>query len=247
MLAQVPCCTNFQELPWKSIVDVPWQFVPGPAAQSFSPLSATPKHFSLPAATAALASASVSGAAAAKEASAEATALARITVLTLDFIDIGISPSLIGKCVVHRAPSIGCTMMTSLRPRSVNSDKRCRYILLHMVNRDIESEVCGRWSVYNSRSAPRTSRIPMGVCCGPIQRGSVPSSNERRNRKTPSAILEHTQVLHRTLAFKRVNFACRAMNPSSCQRWTRRRKFTRGHAAQRISPANLSYRTRVSP
>ncbi len=38
------------ELPglvWKSTVDVPWQVVPGPAAQSFWPLRATPKHFSL--------------------------------------------------------------------------------------------------------------------------------------------------------------------------------------------------------
>src|SRR5712692_11776559 len=107
MLVQVPCCTNFQELPWKSIVDVPWQVVPGPAAQSFCPFSATPKHFSLPAATAALASASVNGAAAAKEASAEATAIARIPVLTFDFIDIGISPRFLGTYVVHCAPSIG--------------------------------------------------------------------------------------------------------------------------------------------
>src|SRR5258706_12487592 len=56
MLAQVPCCTNFQELPWKATVDVPWHVVPGPGAQSFCDFSATPKHFSLPAATAALAS-----------------------------------------------------------------------------------------------------------------------------------------------------------------------------------------------
>ena len=39
--------TNFHELPWKSTVEVPWQVVPGPAAQSFWPFSATPKHFSL--------------------------------------------------------------------------------------------------------------------------------------------------------------------------------------------------------
>ena len=45
--AQVPPWTNFHELAWKSTVEVPWQVVPGPAAQSFWPLSATPKHFSL--------------------------------------------------------------------------------------------------------------------------------------------------------------------------------------------------------
>ena len=53
MLVQVPPCTNFQALPWKSTVEVPWQVVPGPAAQSFWPFSATPKHFSFLAATAA--------------------------------------------------------------------------------------------------------------------------------------------------------------------------------------------------
>jgi hypothetical protein len=42
MLTQVPPRTNFQELPWKSMVEVPWQVVPGPAAQSFSALRATP-------------------------------------------------------------------------------------------------------------------------------------------------------------------------------------------------------------
>ena len=42
MLVQVPARTNFQALPWKSMVDVPWQLVPGPAAQSFWPFSATP-------------------------------------------------------------------------------------------------------------------------------------------------------------------------------------------------------------
>src|ERR1700754_906422 len=47
MLVHVPPGVNFHELPWKSIVDVPWQVVPGPAAQSFCPFSATPKHFSL--------------------------------------------------------------------------------------------------------------------------------------------------------------------------------------------------------
>ena len=34
-LVHVPCGTNFQELPWKSTVEVPWHVVPGPAAQSF--------------------------------------------------------------------------------------------------------------------------------------------------------------------------------------------------------------------
>ena len=37
--SQVPPCTNFQALPWKSTVEVPWQVVPGPAAQSFSQLA----------------------------------------------------------------------------------------------------------------------------------------------------------------------------------------------------------------
>src|SRR5262249_4626508 len=40
--AQVPLATYFQALPWKSTVEVPAQVVPGPAAQSLSPLSATP-------------------------------------------------------------------------------------------------------------------------------------------------------------------------------------------------------------
>jgi hypothetical protein len=91
MLAQVPCPTNFQELPWKSMVDVPWQVVPGPAAQSFCPFSATPKHFSLPAATAALPSASVKGAAAAIDASALVTAPASKSELTVDFTDMSFS------------------------------------------------------------------------------------------------------------------------------------------------------------
>ena len=39
---QVPAGTNFHALPWKSMVDVPWQLVPGPAAQSFMPFSETP-------------------------------------------------------------------------------------------------------------------------------------------------------------------------------------------------------------
>src|SRR5258708_2888514 len=47
MLVQVPPWTNFHALPWKSVVEGPWQVVPGPAAQSFWPFSATPKHFSL--------------------------------------------------------------------------------------------------------------------------------------------------------------------------------------------------------
>ena len=42
MLAQVPPCTNFHALPWKSVVEVPWHVVPGPAAQSFWPFSDTP-------------------------------------------------------------------------------------------------------------------------------------------------------------------------------------------------------------
>src|SRR5215813_4107046 len=89
MLVQVPPCTNFHALPWKSTVEVPWQVVPGPAAQSFWPFSATPKHFSLWAATAASASALVSGPAAAMVASAVLMAPARTNELTTFFADIG--------------------------------------------------------------------------------------------------------------------------------------------------------------
>src|SRR5258707_8275547 len=92
MLTQVPCCANFQELPWKSTVDVPWQVVPAPAAQSFCAFSATPKHFSLPAATAALPSASVSGAAATIDARAVVVAPASTNALTVDLTDIWFSP-----------------------------------------------------------------------------------------------------------------------------------------------------------
>src|ERR1700737_5672179 len=81
--------TNFHALPWKSAFEVPWQVVPGPAAQSFWPFSATPKHFSLWAATAASPSALVSGAAEAMVASAVVTAPARIRELTRFFADIG--------------------------------------------------------------------------------------------------------------------------------------------------------------
>ena len=63
IFAQEPPATNFQELPWKSTVEVPWQDVPAPAAQSFCPFSATPKHFSLCAAIAAASSPFVKGAA----------------------------------------------------------------------------------------------------------------------------------------------------------------------------------------
>src|SRR3984957_2934723 len=89
MLEQVPPWTNFHALPWKSAVEVPWQVVPGPAAQSFWPFSATPKHFSLWAAMAASPSALVSGAAAAMVASAVVTAPARTNELTSFFVDIG--------------------------------------------------------------------------------------------------------------------------------------------------------------
>src|SRR6266446_3716579 len=92
ILAQVPPWTNFQELPWKSTVEVPWQVVPGPAAQSFCPFRATPKHFSLCAATAASPSAFVSGAAKAVEAMAAVTALARIAAGILVGTDICLSP-----------------------------------------------------------------------------------------------------------------------------------------------------------
>src|SRR5271166_1083545 len=87
---QVPPWTNFHELPWKSTVEVPWQVVPGPAAQSFWPLRATPKHFSLCAAMAAAFSASVKGAAEASVASAPDRALARTSEVTTVFADIGL-------------------------------------------------------------------------------------------------------------------------------------------------------------
>jgi hypothetical protein len=39
--------TSFQALAWWSVLDEPAQVVPAPAAQSFWPLRATPKHFSV--------------------------------------------------------------------------------------------------------------------------------------------------------------------------------------------------------
>src|SRR5271156_674409 len=97
---QVPPATNFQEFPWKSTVDVPWQVVPGPAAQSFCPFSATPKHFSLCAATAASPSAFVNGAANEIDESAAVMAPARIAAVTVDFVDMcypsGIPSFLVG-------------------------------------------------------------------------------------------------------------------------------------------------------
>jgi hypothetical protein len=57
-------------------------------AMGICPFSATPKHFCLPAATAALPSASVSGAAAAIDASAVVTAPASTNALTVDLADI---------------------------------------------------------------------------------------------------------------------------------------------------------------
>src|SRR4051794_16946197 len=92
MLVQVPPCTNFHALPWKSVVEVPWQVVPGPAAQSFWPFRATPKHFSFLAATAASPSALVSGAAVASVASAVDMAPARTSVVTASLADIEVSP-----------------------------------------------------------------------------------------------------------------------------------------------------------
>jgi hypothetical protein len=46
MVLQVPSSTYFQALACLSVFDVPAQVVPGPAAQSFFPAMATPKHFS---------------------------------------------------------------------------------------------------------------------------------------------------------------------------------------------------------
>jgi hypothetical protein len=42
MVVQVPASTYFQALAWKSVLEVPAQVVPGPAAQSFLPAMATP-------------------------------------------------------------------------------------------------------------------------------------------------------------------------------------------------------------
>jgi hypothetical protein len=67
---------------------VPWQVVPGPAAQSFWPFRATPKHFSFFAAMAASPSALVRGAAAATVASAVETAPASTSELIVVFIDL---------------------------------------------------------------------------------------------------------------------------------------------------------------
>ena len=44
VFSQVPFGTSDQALPWKSILEVPAQVVPAPAAQSFLPFKATPKH-----------------------------------------------------------------------------------------------------------------------------------------------------------------------------------------------------------
>src|ERR1700692_1967364 len=89
MDVQVPPRTNFHEFPWKSTVEVPWQVVPGPAAQSFWPFRATPKHFSLWAATAACSSSLVRGAALARLARALDSAPARMRELITVFVDIG--------------------------------------------------------------------------------------------------------------------------------------------------------------
>ena len=47
MCSHVPLGAYVHALPWKSAVEVPWQLVPGPAAQSFSAARAIPKHLSL--------------------------------------------------------------------------------------------------------------------------------------------------------------------------------------------------------
>src|ERR1700738_5316836 len=115
MLAQVPPWTNFHALPWKSVVEVPWQVVPGPAAQSFWPLRATPKHFSLWAATAASPSAFVSGAAAAMVASAVVRAPARTNELIIFFVDIGFLLLRVASPVGERASSHSSRTQPSLR------------------------------------------------------------------------------------------------------------------------------------
>src|ERR1700745_3182185 len=102
MLVQVPPRTNFQALPWKSTVEVPWQVVPSPAAQSFGPLRGTPKHFSLWAATAASPSAFVSGPAAAIVAMAVVTGPARMNEFMVLLPDMGFS-TLGSGCTLGRA------------------------------------------------------------------------------------------------------------------------------------------------
>jgi hypothetical protein len=46
IVVQMPAGTFLQELPWKSIFDVPAHVVPAPALQSLSPAIDTPWHFS---------------------------------------------------------------------------------------------------------------------------------------------------------------------------------------------------------
>src|SRR5258708_12990625 len=131
MLAQVRCCTKFQELPWKSTVDVPWTVVRGTAAQLFCPFSATPKHFCLPGATAALPSALVSGAAAAIDAGAVATAPASTNALTVDLADIWLSPfGLVAPLPAHaRSFAVYARSVTPTKPHS--------FVTAWFVDRDV--------------------------------------------------------------------------------------------------------------
>ena len=47
VFSQVPLGTSFQAFAWWSLAELPAQVVPAPAAQSFCPFKATPKHFSV--------------------------------------------------------------------------------------------------------------------------------------------------------------------------------------------------------
>jgi hypothetical protein len=87
MLTHVPLATYFQELPWKSTVEVPAQVVPAPAAQSLPPFRATPKHFSLSAAIALVADTRVAVETAAATADASMAALnVRRVVFMINFL-----------------------------------------------------------------------------------------------------------------------------------------------------------------
>ena len=72
IFSQVPLGTYFQALPWWSFFAVPAQVVPGPAAQSFLPCIATPKHFSLSISCAAAGAVAVTSATPSARASAAA-------------------------------------------------------------------------------------------------------------------------------------------------------------------------------
>src|SRR5262249_4997846 len=95
------------------------------ALQSFWPLSATPKHFSLPAAVAAFISAFDIGAAAASEARAVATAPASTAALAIDLVDILVSSVLrCGASFLDRA-----TVEFGRGPQCVTQPRSHRFVI----------------------------------------------------------------------------------------------------------------------